>query len=272
MREQPPEAGIRPMFASGKPMRAERAMIRKSDAMQISRPSPTAVPLMAEITGLGSVSRESRSALVAKRKYIGAISAALANSSSNCAMSAPAEKALSPVPVKITARILGSAATSVMAARISSSMAMVTGFIGGRLRVMSTMPGSGSSHSRVSNWLMAADLRTLNGWCVNNRLLDRLSVRSAEGAEHAVALPAAAAGPAHEHHGPGHLHHRPGGALPGVRLHRLAPLAAGAHPHRRAVHGRRRAGHVPGAGRRRARPGLVAPQRPVPPVRDMGTA
>src|SRR5437764_10641367 len=161
MREQPPDAGMSPMLASGKPRRAERAEMRKSDAMQISRPSPTAVPLMAEITGLGSVSSESRSALAAKRKYIGGSSAALANSSSNWAMSAPAEKALSPAPVKMTARTLGSAAISAMAARISSSMAMVTGFIGGRLSVTSTMPGSGSSHSRVSYWLMAGDLRNL---------------------------------------------------------------------------------------------------------------
>jgi len=94
MREQPPEAGMSPMLASGKPMRAERPMIRKSDAMQISSPSPTAVPLMAEITGLGSVSSASRSALVANWKYIGGSSACLANCSSKLGHVGPGREGL----------------------------------------------------------------------------------------------------------------------------------------------------------------------------------
>ena len=66
-RVTPPPPGSRPSVASGSPIFTERSStaIRRLAASAISRPPPSAAPLMAATTGRGKVSRRRRLALTA---------------------------------------------------------------------------------------------------------------------------------------------------------------------------------------------------------------
>ena len=138
----PPKPGISPRPVSGSPNLALSLAYRKVQAMANSHPPPRANPLTAAMTGLPRFSiRFIRPCpRVARRSLSVAFMAAISP------MSAPATKAFSPAPVKITTRTDSSAPKSAKQASNSPIVAPLRAFIlSGRLTVTVAMP-SATSH------------------------------------------------------------------------------------------------------------------------------
>src|SRR5437867_93378 len=145
-REQPPIPGMSPRLVSGRPKRAERAAIRRSQASASPSPPPTHVPLMAAMSGFSSASRSLKK-LVSSRVL--ARNTGVFQSVSNVDTSAPTQNVL-PVPVNTTTRTASfaysSSARTRKSARISIEIAL---FFSGRLMATTAIP-SVSSYFNVA--------------------------------------------------------------------------------------------------------------------------
>ncbi len=135
-----------PSFTSGVPRRALSEAMRTWQAMASSQPPPSAKPLTAAITGLPRSSMRSSTFWPRIERSLPSTGDCVASS----AMSAPATKAFSPAPVRITPRMAASAPMAVNAASSSSTVRSFSAFsLSGRLMVTIATP---SRLSTVRFW------------------------------------------------------------------------------------------------------------------------
>ncbi len=138
--------GMSPRLFSGRPKRAERAAMRRSQASASSSPPPTHVPLIAAMSGFSRASRSLKK-LVSSRVL--ARNTGVFQSVSNVDTSAPTQNVL-PVPVNTTTRTVSFAYSSSARARKSPRISIeIALFFSGRLMVTTAIP-SVSSYFNVA--------------------------------------------------------------------------------------------------------------------------
>ena len=131
----PPAPGMAPIRASVNPICASCAAIRKSHAIAISQPPPSAKPLMTAMVGMGAAASASTAALIARLCWTRAASSMVRRSF----RSAPAQNAR-PLPRTSITRAWPATA-SAMAACSASTMSTPSALRrSGRLRTMRAMP------------------------------------------------------------------------------------------------------------------------------------